>query len=301
MKNFLAALLLGLALPIAAGASEAGNCDDPHPMRLALTPIKNPAAQLAQYRPLIHQLEEVLGRRIEIVPTPSYGTVIEGLLSDSIDLAELGPASYALALDRGARISAFATFSRPRGAGGEAASSYRSLLIVRRDRGFDSLVRLRGTSLALTDPASTSGALLPRQMIRQLTGQPLESYFRRVTFSGTHDRAIDSLHRGQVDAAFVSSTQFDEALRQGRLRPDEIQVLWESAQIPHDPFVLRDRLCPALAAQVREVFLGNPAPLDKLFRELAVSGFVPTSDEPYRALRALFAEPPSRPERGKGR
>lgn len=290
MKNTLTWLCLCLlALPFQANAA---GCDDPHPLRFALTPFKNPEALQAQYRPLIQQLEKALERRVEIVSTTSYGTAIEGLLADDVDLAELGPASYAIAMNRGAKISAFATFSFRQGPNTESASTYRSLLIVRRDRGFDNLARLRGRTLALTDPASTSGAVLPRRAVDQLTGTPLESYFKRVIFAGSHDRAIEAVQKGLVDAAFVSSIRLDEALREGKAQPDDFLVLWRSPPVPYDPFVLRQRLCPAVASKIKQVFLGDSAALQGLFKELDITGFVPTADERYREIRELFPASP---------
>ncbi|MDP3538849.1 MAG: phosphate/phosphite/phosphonate ABC transporter substrate-binding protein [Azonexus sp.] len=270
----------------------AASCDDPRPLRFALIPKTNAEAQLAQYRPLIQQLEKALERRIAVIPTPSYGTVIEGLLAGGIDLAEVGPASYAIAMNRGAKITTFATFSLRKGTHTDSASAYRSLLIVRRDKGLKKIEQLRGKTLSLTDPASTSGALLPRQAISQMTGTLLESYFQRVTFAGSHDRAIDAVQKGLVDAAFVSSTRLDEALRRGKIRPDEISVLWKSSPIPYDPIVLNQRLCPELASRIKKVFLGDTSPLEAMFRELDMNGFVPASDEQYREIRELFATRP---------
>lgn len=280
--------LAGLAaLPAAATAP----CEDPRPLRLALIPKKNPEAQLVQYQPLIRRLEAVLERRVEPVRASSYAAVIEGLVAGGIDLAELGPAAYALAQARGAGIEPFASFRQQRGPTTDAAETYRSLLIGRRDGGPQSLAELRGRSLSLTDPASTSGAVLPRRSIEALTGVRLEDYFSRVTFAGSHDRAIEVVRDGLVDAAFVSSSRVDEALRRGRLRLDEVRVLWRSAPIPYDPFVHRSRLCPALKSRLREVFLGDTGSLAGMFAELDVTGFAPVADADYRDIHALFAEP----------
>lgn len=289
MKSIFLCLILSLLTgPLHAAAK----CDDPHPLRLALIPKKNSESQLAQYRPLVLRLEKALERRVEIIPSASYGTVIEGLLSGSVDLAELGPASYAIAKNRGADISAFASFSLKKGPYTDSSSHYRSLLIVRRDKGLDKIERLRGTTLSLTDPASTSGAILPRQAISKVTGMPLESFFQRVTFAGTHDRAIAAVQKGLVDAAFVSSARLDEAVQGGTLQPSEISVLWQSSLIPYDPVVLRNQLCPALAGKIRQVFLGDTKALQGMYRELGMSGFTPVSDEQYREIRELF---PARP------
>lgn len=289
MKTRRSLLALAVGLLLAACPAAAGNnCDDPRPLRLALTPIKNAETQAAQYRPLIQQLEKALARRVELVPAPSYGTVIEGLLADGVDLAELGPASYAIARSRGARITPFASFAL-RKPGGEPASSYRSLLIVRRDRGLDSIEGLRGSTVSLTDPASTSGTILPRQAISRLTGQSLEAYFQRLSFAGSHDRAIEAVQKKRVDAAFVASSRLDEALRQGTVQADELKIIWQSPAIPYDPFVLRDRLCPALAARIKQVFLGDSRVLHGMFVELNIAGFIAVGDEQYREIREMFA------------
>ncbi|MCB4361400.1 phosphate/phosphite/phosphonate ABC transporter substrate-binding protein [Quatrionicoccus australiensis] len=291
MKNILSCLTLACGLLASLPACAAPACDDPRPLRFALTPFKNPAAQLVQYQPLIRQLEKALERRVEVIPSPSYSTAIEGLLGESIDLAELGPASYAIAVSRGARITPFATFSSVNRSSPETAASYHSLLLVRRERGIDKLEQLRGSTLGLTDPASTSGAILPRQAIARQTGMPAEAYFKRITFSGSHDRSIEAVQKGLVDAVFVASSVFDEALRQGKVKPDELQLIWQSPPIPYDPFVLRDRLCPALVAKIRQVFLGDTTPLAGMLQELKARGFVPASDEHYREIRNLFANP----------
>lgn len=290
MKTRRPLLFIGLGLLLAIDpAAASNNCDDPRPLRLALTPIKNAEIQATQYRPLIQQLEKQLARRVELVPAPSYGTVIEGLLSDGVDLAELGPASYGIARSRGARITPFASFALRKPPGSEPASSYRSLLIVRRERGLDSIEALRGASLSLTDPASTSGAILPRQAISRLTGQSLETYFQRLSFAGSHDRAIEAVQKKRVDAAFVASSRLDEALRQGTVHTDEMKIIWQSPPIPYDPFVLRDRLCPALSARIKQVFLGETLALRGMFDQLNVNGFIAVDGEQYREIREMFA------------
>lgn len=292
MKKSVATLLaFGLALMMTAPPASAGTCEDPRPLRLALVPIKDPTLQLTQYRPLIKRLETALGRRVEVVPSTSYGSVVEGLLAGGIDLAELGPASYAIAMGRGAKISPIASFRLREGATTESGASYKSILITRRANGIKSIEHLRGGTLSLTDPASTSGAILPRHAMEKQLGVPLNAYFRRVTFAGSHDRSIDIVQKSQVDAAFVSSTALDEAVRRGKLRLEDLQILWKSQPIPYDPFVHRTQLCPALVDKIRQVFLGDTSSLQDMFKELGMTGFAPVADEHYRDIRMLYPSP----------
>ena len=292
MKKTSRTLLAGLTMLLFLGASQAADCDDPKPLRFALVPLKNASSQMAEYRPLIQVLEKALERRVEIVQAASYGAVVEGLLAGNIDLAELGPASYSQAKDRDAGITAFASFKKRGGPHTDPGAHYHSLLIVRRDRTFGGIGGLRGASVSLIDPASTSGALVPRHALTQITGVSLEQYFGRVTFAGSHDRAIQSVQKRVVDAAFVSSSRLDEALRLGKLGADEVEVLWKSAPIPYDPFVYRGRLCQPLIERIKLAFFQENAALQAMFREINVEGVVRVNDAHYREIRALYANRP---------
>lgn len=290
--QYLAALCLSaMALNASARSpsiAAAENCEDPRPLRFALVPFKNQAAHQAQYRPLIGQLEIALGRQVELVAPKSYGAVIEGLVNGSVDIAELGPASYGIALNRGASLSIIATLRFAATPTVEAGTAYRSLLITRKEGRFRSIDQLRGATLSLTDPASTSGSVVPRRAMEKQLGVPLESYFQRITFSGSHDRSIEVVQKGMVDAAFVSNTVLDDALRRGVLRLDEIEILWRSLPIPYDPFVQRKQLCSRLSTKIREVFLGNELAFQGMFRELGAIGFSPASEDDYKEIRALL-------------
>lgn len=280
--------LLAFFLHMGCVSAQSGECENPKPLRFAQVPQKNIKQMIDQYRPLHQRLERVLERNVEIVQLPSYGAVVEGLLDGRIDLAELGPAAYAAAKKQGGDIIAFASFSGQQSKRFDLAQGYQSILITRADRNFDSIEKLRGATVALTDPASTSGALYPRHILPRLTGQPLERYFKRVTFAGSHDRAIEAVKQGHADAAFVTSTRVDDFIREGILKPDELKVLWQSETIPFDPFVYRSRLCPPLASKIRQAFLENQAEMKPMFEQMRRPGFISVTDDRFRGIRDLY-------------
>jgi phosphonate transport system substrate-binding protein len=284
--------LLGLSLLALSALIHAQTCESPKSLRVSLIPKKSTTALGAEYQPLVKALTAALKQPVEIVLASSYGTVVEGLLAGTIDLAELGPASYAQAKARDPKITAFASLIQHIGPYTDAADSYRSLLIVRRDRKIKDLASLRGSNISLVDPASTSGALIPRQMISKLTGAPLERYFGRITFSGSHDRAIQAVQKGLVDAAFISSSRLDEALRIGSVLPDELQVQWKSSPIPYDPFVYRGQLCQSVTDKIRQAFFDNSASQKDMFRGMDGEGFAHVSDVNYQEIREAYLHQP---------
>jgi phosphonate transport system substrate-binding protein len=286
--GFALATALGLfATPLALSSE---TCEDPRPLRMAHVPQKRADLLASQFQPLYRHLEKTLGRPVEVVQFSSYTAVVEGLLAGNVDLADLGPAAYAMAMNRGAPIVAFAAFGGQEGLIFDTSSGYQSVLITRKDRPFDSLEKLRGATVSLTDPASTSGALFPRRAIFSLTGKPLDRFFRRVSFSGSHDRAVESVIKGVTDAAFVSSTRIDEMVRAGKLERDELRILWASEIIPFDPFLYRTKLCRALTDRIRHAFLVDTEPLKPMFDAMRRPRFVPVTDANYREVREIYAE-----------
>ncbi|ART49203.1 hypothetical protein CBP33_14575 [Acidovorax carolinensis] len=286
--SFLIMLVAGLLAPSLAAASDAA-CEDPRTLRVALIPKTNTQKQLQEFRPLEVELEKALQRPVVVVASPSYGSVIEGLLSDSIDLAELGPAAYAMLMDRNAAVKPFAANSGRGPAGANVLAMYRSILIVRSNQGIAGINDLRNRSLSLTDPASTSGSLVPRQFVKNKTGQSIDNYFSRISFAGSHDRAIDAVRKGLVDAGFVSTARFEEALKLGRIAPGELAVVWQSEPIPYDPFVLRNRLCKSVVEKIHRVFF-NAAPLRAMLESRGAEQFVPVTNADYQVIRDLFSE-----------
>ncbi len=285
---FFIVFVAGFLLPSPALASDAA-CDEPPVLHVALIPKENTQKQLQEFRPIQIELEKAMQRRVMVVPSPSYAAVMEGLLNESIDLAELGPASYAMLLDRDAAVKPFAAQSGRGAAGANTLATYQSILIARRNRGFDGVDDLRNKSLSLTDPASTSGNLVPRRFIRQQTGQSIENYFGRVTFAGSHDRALEAVRKGMVDAGFVSRTRYDEALKTGLVAADEMVVLWQSEPLPLNPFVMRNRLCSAEAVKIQKVFF-NTEPLRPMLDARGAERFVPVTSADYEVIREMFSE-----------
>ncbi len=285
MKNCLACLLVLFATLV---SSVHAACDDPKPLRLAVIPKKSQETVAREYRPLLQALEKSLGRRVELVHSNSYTTSIEGLVERSIDIAELGPAAYAIAKKRDPAITPFATLSQSPGQFSDVPNSYRALLVTRAGQGLDKLENLRGKTLNLIDPASTSGALIPRQAIAALTGSSLEGYFQRISYAGSHDRAIRAVQAGIVDAAFVSSRRVDEAIRKGTLQPEEFKIVWRSEAIAYDPFVYRSNLCGPLVERIRRTFFSETPALLAMFKDLKATGFTVVTDDSYHDVRALY-------------
>jgi len=259
-------------------------------LHFAMIPKKNLDQQINEMTPLLHLLEEKLERPVDVVRVSSYQSVIEGLLSADIDLAILGPASYAYAKQRDDTIEAFASLKRKSGTFTPEGSYYQSVLVTLSDDGVTSLADLRGSKVAFTDPKSTSGSVIPHYEFRKKVNTPLPAYFGGMSYTGSHDRSIRALVNYQVDAAFVSSSRLDEAVRKGIVTAQQVTILWRSQPIHFDPFVFRGQLPEPVKEQIRHILFSSPKALQPMFDKKNATGIVAVSDKDYANIHAITCQ-----------
>lgn len=282
-------LLLPALLLWSFGTGGVGaQCENPARLRFSLVPQGDAGRDLSAYRPLVAAIEARLGKPVELLLPQSYGSVVEGLAASTIDFAVLGPASYLKARGANPDIQVFASYAKRAGPFQEQGPYYRALLVVPAASRHRSLESLQGGTLALTDPGSTSGAVLPRRVFPALTGRSLDGFFGRIVYVGDHDRAGLAVAASKVDAAFLSGFHLSELVRQGRVNADAVRVLWRSEPIPQDAIVYRGRLCASIREGIRDVFLaGNGQAFPGLLEQQGSLAFVPMEDGAYRILREL--------------
>jgi len=285
-------IVLGLLLlpfsPFASGQSAlADRARDV--IYFSVVPKKNFDQQIQELSPLLDLLERQLQKSIKVVRPQSYNAVIEGVLSRTLDFAALGPASYAKARARDNRVEAFAAFTGKKGCITPEGSYYYSVLFTLKRNGFKSARDLKQRKVAFTDPESTSGSVIPNMAFSTHVGEPLKAYFGTIVYTGSHDRSIKSVLCGHVDAAFVSSTRFDEAVEENILRPDQVEILWQSGPIHHDPFVFSSGVDNALKNRIREIVLSRAPCLETMLRDMNMAGLAAVSDKDYQAIHDIVS------------
>lgn len=276
--------------PSPAAAFSTAQCMQ-HSLRIAVIPKKSMDELLQEQKPLIERLSSATGIPVEIVPSSSYESVVDAIVSGGVDIAWLGPASYMLAYQRDPRIEPFASLTISNGFFTPAGHHYQALLLARSEVA-SSIEALRGKRVVLTDPASTSGSLVPNTEFSKLTGIPLAQFFGSIAYSGSHDKSLDALINRKADAAFVSSVRADEYLTNGLIQRDTFKVLWRSEPIYYDPFVFSGSVCGPLKEKIRAAMLNDQQGLAGFLASQKASGIAPVSHAEYAPLlRMMQAEP----------
>jgi len=269
--------------------AQAAECENPDSLTFAMIPTEESVAELELYQPVTRRMAALTGKKIEFFMPTSYASVVEGLLSKFVDVAVLGPYTYVIANDKDKSIEVFATYAKKPGYLQEEGPGYRGVLISRKGSKFTTIDSLKGSTLGLTDPGSTSGNLLPRVVFPKVIGTDLDNFFGKVAYTGSHELSTVAVVKGQVDAAFVASHRFDNVVAKGEASLDGINILWKSDPIPQDPFVFRNTLCADIKAKIVETFLGlkdDPA-AQKFLQNVKSNTFVPMKSSDYDIIRDL--------------
>lgn len=244
------------ALALAAPAFAQSKCEDPKVLKFSLVPTQDSLRELTYYKPILDQLSKNTGKKIEFYMPTSYSSVVEALLGKWVDVAVLGPESYVIAKNKEPTVEVFGTYSRLKNGVQDAGPGYKAVLITKKGSKFGDIASLKGAVLALVDPASTSGSLVPEHVFpKQANTPPLKSYFSKVVYSGGHDLSAISVAEGKVDAAFVATHRFMETVNAGKVKQEDFNYLWYSPLLPQDPFVYRNTLCDELKAKIANTFL----------------------------------------------
>jgi phosphonate transport system substrate-binding protein len=272
---------LGVAL---LGAASPGRAAD-RPLHLVLTPSQKPTDLLAAGEEFGRVLGQMVGIAVRVTVASDYAAVVEALRNQTADLAFLHPAGYVLAnREAKARIVAKNQW--------HGKTTFTSRIYVRRDSGIKTLEDLRGKTMAFVDPASSSGYVYPMVLLIQkglVKNRDPKTFFREVTFAGSHDASMRALLNGHVDAI----ASFDMAPEQYLKDPAERErliVVAESPPIPEAGIAAREKLDPAIVVKVREALLkiGGPSHAALLKRLYDIDGFEPAEDREYDPVRAAI-------------
>jgi phosphonate transport system substrate-binding protein len=171
----------------------------------------------------------------------------------------------------------------------EGKPLYFSDVIVRRDSPFKAFADLRGRTWAYNEPLSQSGYGITRYHL--VKAGETAGYFCRVVEAGYHERAIQMVRSGEVDASAIDSHVLALVMRDNAALAQRLRVIETFGPSPIQPVVAGSHLSKSLKRDVRKALLGmadDPAARPHLDAAL-VERFEAVSDSTYDEIRRMRA------------
>lgn len=254
----------------------ADNASDPAVLRVALLPDENASVVIQQNQGLKEYLEKKTGKKIELVVTTDYSSMIEAMRHGRIELGYFGPLSYVLARSKSS-IEPFAALMR------NGRATYEAVVIANASSGITKLSDIKGKVVAFGDPASTSSHLVPKSMLRKAGLTEKTDYQEQ--FVGAHDAVAFAVQGGKAQAGGLSKPIFEALIERKTIDATKVKVIAVSQSVPEYPWTMQSSLAPGLKATIRAAFLELKDPA--VLKPFKAEGFTPIADKDYDVIRDL--------------
>ena len=247
LQKFLAAAAVTLLPLNAALAVDMPDGSAKEPVRVIMVPAEIGSRDtLSDYRPVFNAITKEYGIHFDLKLGDSYAAAVQGLCNDQADIGWYGAVTYGQAREIcGAELLAVDVK--------KGNSVYYSGIYTAKNSGIKSLDQLKGQSLAVGDPNSTSSFNFPFAMVLAAGVDPARD-LKKIVIAGSHTNSIAALKEGRVAAAAASFNAWEKAVKKGVIDPTKFKVLAKSEGIPNPPLAMNKKLDPKLKAKIRLAF-----------------------------------------------
>lgn len=252
-------------------------------LKIAVGGMITPKAGVAYYREFLHYLAGKIGIPVDYVDRESYAEINEMLRTRQLDAAFVCSGPYV----DGHKQFGLELLVAPQAYG---ATVYYSYIIVAKDNTTRSFSELRGSRFAFTDPLSNTGKLVPTFMLAKM-GETPESFFKGVIFTKSHDKSIQAVAEGGVDAAAVDSLIWEYLDKTAPEFTAKTRILQKSAPYGIPPVAVPADLDSAVKEKLRQAFLNAHADPNgqAILQKMMIDKFVVIGDEAYDSVREMQA------------
>ncbi len=269
----------------------------PEVLEVQLIPSRDAEYLDSQRAPLQTLLETELGMKVNVTVATDYNALIEAMASKQVHVGLLATTAYVLAADDQDGPIAEAILKSLRydvdDNGNQLTdmplvSGYKSQLLTLAGKGITSVADLKGKKIAIASFTSTSGFVWPANLLAD-NGLNPETDVEWVN-AGGHDKAVQALYNGEVDAAFTfkdARTLFKAESFFADLMT-KVVLVTNTTDIPNDTVSVIPDLNPELKEKVRLAFMNimkKPEGLEIMRKIYSHEGYAPALDSDYAQVR----------------
>ena len=212
---------------------------------VALLPDEDPAQQVAKYTVLIEAIRNRTGFQVQLVRPGNYEELSRLFSERRVDLAYFGGFTFMRAM---ARSNAVPLVMR------DIDAHFTSYVLVRSDSKAKRLNDLAGVRFSFGSRLSTSGHIMPRYFFAAAGIEP-EAFFAQVSYSEAHDKTIEQIVAGVIDAGVVNSQIAKQWISRQGDRAPAVRVLWQSPDFVDYVWAVQPSMTARTRRAIKEVFL----------------------------------------------
>lgn len=216
-------------------------------LTMGLVPVSNAEKLIEDVDPLYKLLSQKTDKEVKGFIATNYIGVVEALGSGSVDFALIPPFAYLLANKKHGSEALLTSINK------DGAPGYYSIILARSDKNINTVEDLKGKKIAFVDPSSTSGYIFPAVILND-HNIDLEKDIQ-YQFAGGHDKALQLLLNGDVDAIGTYESIFRKFSKEFPDMNTKTKVLEKSDLIPGVTLTVSSKLDNETKEKIKKAFL----------------------------------------------
>lgn len=262
-----------------ASAIQPGNLQLPvnnsQPLIFVILPVENISVMYEKFLPLKQYLEKAISRKIVLKIAQNYQEAIESIGTGQAHLAYLDPSAYCEARQLYRVIPvAKAILS--------GASTYRSVIVTRRDLKINKIIEVKRKKLALGNVRSSSSYLIPAVMFKEVGISMKE--FESVAYLEHEDRIALSVLSRRHEVGGLSEKVALKYIKDG------LKIIKTSEAIPQYSLCAYSGMSEELRNKIRQALLSiQPGKNPELINAMKdINGFSAAEDRDFDVVRVMI-------------
>jgi len=187
---------------------------------------------------LAKYLSKELEIKVKFIPVKSYSASIAAFRNNQVQLAWFGGLS-------GVRARQLVPDAKVLAQGYEDPN-FKSFFIAHKSLKLEKSEilssKIQNKTFTFGSKGSTSGRLMPEYYIRNTFNEAPKNIFKKVAFSGSHNKTIALVQSGAYQVGAVNFKVWLRELQAGNIDTNKVDVIWETPTYPDYQFTARGDL-----------------------------------------------------------
>ena len=248
----------------------------------AVNPFTAPDIIRNTYMPILNKVAKDAGYKARTIIVNDYDALGRALKNGTADIGWFSPAAYVSA-KKDTNLQPLVTPKVNNN------TSYTGYIIAKKGSGIKSINDLQGKSFAFVDKKSASGYVYPRAALLE-NGKNPEHFFSSTSFLGSHNKVIDAVISGEVQAGATYSEAFDDA---GQKAVANLDIIFMTDPIPKDAIAAAPTLPKDVVEMLTKGFEGvrtGNSECGIAMEAAHIDGFVQANDSDYDVVRRAISQ-----------
>tara|TARA_B100001093_G_scaffold244379_1_gene234004 strand:- start:2534 stop:3448 length:915 start_codon:yes stop_codon:yes gene_type:complete len=261
-------------------------------LRIGAIPDQNPERLNRRYGQLATELSDKLNVPVRYIPVSNYSAAVSAFRTGSLDLVWFGGLTgiQARLQTPGAQVLTQRAVD----------ANFNSVFVANTSAGLgpissiDGLKALKGKRFTFGSESSTSGRLMPQHFLAQAGVTPKQFAGGQAGFSGSHDATIALVQSGSYQAGALSEPVWNEAVKNGKVDPTKVKVIWKTPPFGNYHWLVRpnldQRFGKGFTTKLKKAFLALTPTNERqktILELFAAKRFIPAQESQYQPIEEV--------------